>query len=237
MKQSGTTALLQGAVQDLASRVASALPGGGHAPPADTSAGGGPRGDLELAAARLLGADLVLPSVLQRTAPAEDLLALLRRTLDAFPPRPRAAPTVLWSHWGMRRALRLVDVSAPGPDESRAQPGVDWIADAPWPLLTHQLAVLAPLALPATLPAEDCAVARVARERTLDVSRGFVRAIRRRDWQQAAGAGRWLAVSEHVPATLGLDAGLDFVELMGGADPRVYLQVRAARLLRARAFV
>lgn len=197
------------------------------------SGDGGPRGDLVLAAARVLGADLVLPDILKGTAPAEDRLALLGRTLDAFPPRPQAAPTVLWSHWGMRRALRLVGASGSGPDESQAEPGVDWIGDAPWPSLTHQLAVLAPLALPAA----DCAVARVARERTLDVARGFVRAIRRRDWQQSAGAGRWLAVSDQVPATLGLDSGLDFVELMGGGDPRVLLQVRAARSMRTRVSV
>ncbi|MFJ2950974.1 hypothetical protein ACIO8H_25530 [Streptomyces sp. NPDC087226] len=35
-----------------------------------------------------------------------------------------------------------------------------------------------------------------------------------------------------VPDTLGPESGLDFVELMGGQDPLVTLQVRAARLTR-----
>ncbi|MBH0245606.1 hypothetical protein I3W98_26440, partial [Streptomyces cavourensis] len=48
---------------------------------------------------------------------------------------------------------------------------------------------------------------------------------------QAAGAGRWLTATGGEPATLGLERGLDFVELMGGHDPRVTLHVRAARLM------
>jgi hypothetical protein len=226
MKQSGTSALLQGAVQDLASSVVSDLDGGGHAPPADTTAGGGSGRDLELAAARVVGADLLLPGLLHRTPLTPDRLALLTETLDAFPPRPQAAPTVQWSHWAMARALRLADASAADRGDGPAEPDTAWLDGVPWPFLTHQLAVLAPLAL-APL---DCAVAQRARERTLDLARGFVRAIRRRDWRQAAGAGRWLAQSENVPDTLGLDTGLDFVQLMGGSDPRVLLQVRAARL-------
>jgi hypothetical protein len=35
-----------------------------------------------------------------------------------------------------------------------------------------------------------------------------------------------------VPSSLGLDAGLEFVEMMGNADPRVALDVRVARILR-----
>ncbi len=72
-----------------------------------------------------------------------------------------------------------------------------------------------------------------ARRRPVDVARGFVRAVRRRDWQQAAGAGRWLTLLDGVPDTLGLEAGLDFVRLMGGGDPRVALQLEAARLMPA----
>lgn len=56
--------------------------------------------------------------------------------------------------------------------------------------------------------------------------------MRRRDWRQAAGAGRWLTLLPGVPDTVGLDTGLDFVELMGGQDPLVALQVQAARRMR-----
>ncbi|MGW3095313.1 hypothetical protein ACWDCC_17930 [Streptomyces sp. NPDC001102] len=234
MKQSGTSALLQDAVLDMASSVASALSGGGHAPEG-TATDGSPPGDLELAAARVLGADLLLPAVLCGIPPTADRLDLVRRTLEAFPPRPEAPPTVRWSHWALRRALRQgSDTSGTAIDDRRPpEPDAAWLDGAPWPFLTHQLAVLASLAL----PGEDCAPARAARVRTLDVARGFVRAVRRRDWLQAAGAGRWLTLLPDVPETLGLAAGLDFVELMGGDDPRVLLQVRAARLTGAGALV
>jgi hypothetical protein len=75
-------------------------------------------------------------------------------------------------------------------------------------------------------------VAGIARRRTVDVARGFVRAVRRRGWLQAAATGRWLTLLDDVPDTLGLDAGLEFVALMGGDDPRVALHLRAARPVR-----
>ncbi|MGC9540571.1 hypothetical protein [Streptomyces sp. UG1] len=231
MDQSGTSALLQGAVQDIASDVVSALRGGDHVRMSGTMAVDDIEGGLSLAAVRVLGADLLLPHVLFPTPPAPEALAVFRRTVEAFPPRPDAAPTVLWSHWAMRRTLRRLDTPLNGPPavETDPQPDAGWLDDAPWQTLTHQLAVLAPLAL----PGEDCAVTRAARRRPVDVARGFVRAVRRRDWQQAAGAGRWLTLLDGVPDTLGLETGLDFVELMGGADPRVALQVQAARVMRA----
>lgn len=108
-----------------------------------------------------------------------------------------------------------------------AEPDAAWLENAPWQSFTHQLSVLAPLAVPAA----PSAVQRAAADRTVDLARGFVRAVRRRDWLQAAGAGRWLAAIGGEPATLGLERGLDFVELMGGHDPRVTLHVRAARLM------
>lgn len=109
------------------------------------------------------------------------------------------------------------------------EPDIAWLEQAGWQALTHQLSVLAPLAVPAA----SSAVNRAAGRRTVDVARGFVRAVRRRDWLQAAGAGRWLATLDGVPDTLGLDAGLDFVQLMAGQDPRVALHLRAARLIRS----
>ncbi|WP_411077435.1 hypothetical protein [Streptomyces sp. cmx-10-25] len=135
--------------------------------------------------------------------------------------------------------------SAPeyGPDHDGGSDGARdaWPAAVPWQQLAHQLALLAPLAVPgdtATAAAHghaalaESAVARVARQRPVDLARGFVRAVRRRDWLQAAAAGRWLAVVDGVPETLGLDSGLDFVLLMGGADPRVDLHVHAAQHFR-----
>ncbi|KUM79149.1 hypothetical protein [Streptomyces curacoi] len=231
MEQSGTSALLQGAVQDLASDVVSALRGGDHVRLSGTGAVDDPEGSLALAAVRVLGADTLLPHVLFPVPPAPEALTAFRATVEAFPPRADAGPTVKWSHWGMSRTLARLDppfTGSPAVQEA-AEPDAGWLDEATWQVLTHQLAVLAPLAV----PGEDCAVARAARRRPVDVARGFVRAVRRRDWQQAAGAGRWLTLLPEVPETLGLEAGLDFVELMGGSDPRVALQVQAARVMRA----
>ncbi|MET9686575.1 hypothetical protein [Streptomyces coeruleorubidus] len=231
MEQSGTSTLLQGAVQDLASGVVSALRGGDHARAAAPAVADG-----EVAAVRVLGADALLPSTLLHTSPLPDELAVFRKAVEAYPPRADAAPTVVWSHWGMRRTLRRLDPSfvdgathVDGTTHGQeAEPDAGELDSASGQSLTHQLAVLAALAL----PGEDCAVARVAARRPLDVARGFVRAVRRREWRQAAGAGRWLTLLDGVPDTLGLETGLDFVELMGGEDPLVALQVQAARLAR-----
>ncbi|WP_217168392.1 hypothetical protein [Streptomyces sp. AC512_CC834] len=240
MEQSSTSALLQGMVLDLASDVVSALRSGDHVRAGSTLTGGGAGEGVARAAVRVLGADTLLPSVLLRVPPDPGQLAVFKDAVAAHPPRDDAAPAVVWSHWAMARALRRTDqplqplqsrqsLTAPLADEPGAEPGADWLDDAGWQVLTHQLAVLAPLAL----PGEECAVTRAARRRPVDVARGFVRAVRRRDWQQAAGAGRWLTLLDGVPQTLGLDAGLDFVRLMGGSDPRVALQLEAARLMPA----
>ncbi|MEU0742630.1 hypothetical protein [Streptomyces sp. NPDC006134] len=235
MEQSGTSSLLQGAVQELATGVASALRGGGHRRMTGDALVAGTEEGIAVAAVRVLGADLLLPHLLFRTPPAPEDLAAFREAVGSYPPRAGVAPTVQWSHWAMRRTLRRLTVSPGGPDADArdAEPDAVWLDDATWQTLTHQLSVLAPLAV----PGEDCAVARAARRRPVDVARGFVRAVRRRDWRQAAGAGRWLSLLDGVPDTLGLEAGLDFVELMGGGDPRVVLQVRAARLMRVEALV
>lgn len=231
MEQSGTSTRLQAAVQDLASGVVSVLRGGGHTRVVLPAATGGEAGDLALAAVRVLGADAMLPSLLLDTPPDPAEVAVFRKAVEAYPPRADAAPTVRWSHWGMARTLRRIDPSfSSGPPD---EPAADWLDEAGWQSLTHQLAVLAPL----SLPGEDCAVSRAAVRRPVDVARGFVRAVRRRDWRQAAGAGRWLTLLPGVPDTLGLESGLDFVELMGGQDPQVALHLQAARLTRTGARV
>jgi hypothetical protein len=232
MEQSGTSTRLAGAVQGLTSELVSALRSGDRfrlAGMVTTADGPETAADPSLAAVRVVGADVVLPSVLLRCAPPEpDGLTVFSKAVHTYPPPAGAPPTSVWSHWAMRRALLRLDASLDGAWDDDAEPDAAWLDDAPWQHLTHQLAVLAPLAL----PGEDCAVARAARRRPLDVARGFVRAVRRRDWLQAAGAGRWLVLLDGVPPTLGLDNGLEFVAQMGGEDARVALQVEAARLMR-----
>ncbi|GAA4788861.1 hypothetical protein [Streptomyces ziwulingensis] len=238
MDQSGTSSLLKDAVRDLATGVASALRSGGHGQVSGDAPALAAADGLAPAAVRVLGADFLLPHTLLGTRPTPTELTLFRQAVEAYPPRADSAPAVLWSHWAMTRTLSRLTPPGPGSTTdsettTAPEPGADWLDAADWRALTHQLAVLAPLAV----PGEENAVSRAARGRPVDVARGFVRAVRRRDWTQAAGAGRWLTVIEGVPDTLGLDAGLDFVELMAGGDPQIDLQVRAARLMLLGALV
>ncbi|MGW7519925.1 hypothetical protein ACWGJ2_30540 [Streptomyces sp. NPDC054796] len=243
MEQSSATSPLAGAVLDLASEVVSALRGGDHSSVVRTTAGIGENDDVGIAAVRVLGADVLLPSTMLRLPPQQDDLAVFQQAVRAFPPGADASAATAWSHWAMRRTLRSLDgaVSAGLPSapvradtaahdamDASDEPDASWLRDTPWQQLTHHLAVLSALAVPSV----DSGVARAAGERPVDVARGFVRAVRRRDWLQAAGAGRWLAVLDGVPATLGLDSGLEFVLHMGGTDPRVALHVQAAQLMR-----
>lgn len=231
MEESDTTTPLAGAVQGLTSELVSALRSGGRfrLVGSVTGSDGAAADGLTLAAVRVVGADAVLPGVLRRTPLEPDDLAVFGKAVHAYPPPADASPTLVWSHWAMQRTLADLDASFDGAPEHGTEPRAAWLEGAPWQVLTHQLAVLAPLALPGT----DCAVARVARTRPVDVARGFVRAVRRRDWLQAAGAGRWLVLLDGVPHTLGLDTGLEFVAQMGCEDPRVALQVEVAQLMRA----
>lgn len=219
-------------MHDLATEVVLALRSGDHLATVCGAAGIDEDNRTGIAAVRVIGADLLLPSVLHGHHPHPGDLAVLHRAVREFPPRPDASDATAWSHWGMRSALdRTAPATAAGQlpptGPGTAEPDAAWLEGAPWQAFTHQLSVLAPLAVPAA----SSAVHRAAAHRVVDLSRGFVRAVRRRNWLQAAGAGRWLAGLEGRPDTLGLDRGLDFVELMGGTDPRVALHVRAARLM------
>ncbi|MFE1434429.1 hypothetical protein ACFW5G_18735 [Streptomyces griseoaurantiacus] len=224
MEESATSTPLQGAVRDLTTAVVSALRSGDHARPYLRTG----QGEAALAAVRVLGADALLPSVLLGTPPAPEDLVTYREALKAYPPPPGAAPASVWSHRAMARTLHRFDPGPPQLPEPAPEPGTEDLRAAPWQTLTHRLAVLAALAVPGA----DCPVTRVARDRPVDVARGFVRAVRRRDWPQAAGAGRWLTLLDGVPDTLGLEAGLRFVHQMADGEPRVTLHLEAARLLR-----
>lgn len=227
-----------------------------------------PGGDgLGPAAVRVLGADALAPYAVERLAapPGADDTAVVRQALADFPPKPDASPVAVWSYRGLIEASHTyLPGNGRGGGSADRWPqapdaGTDWVGDVPWPQLAHQVSLLASLALPgvATGLAERLA------ERTEDLARGFVRAVRRRDWLQAAGVGRWLARLPEVPETLGLDSGLAFVREMSGrggdgqdvpgaseggtggtggnggaggrgADPRVALHVAAARRFHGR---
>ncbi|MFF8831112.1 hypothetical protein [Streptomyces sp. NPDC015131] len=229
MEQPSTPTPLTGAVRELSAHVVSALTGGDHSRLSALPAVTAGDDDLGLAAVRVVGADVLLPSVLHRLPAAAVDLAVCEKAALAHPPGPDASATSRWSHWALTRTLReLGGLTGPPPPPPVPPDSTHALDDLPWQALTHQLSLLAALAVPSA----DSAVARVAARRTVDVARGFARAVRRRGWLQAAGAGRWLCLAGDVPETLGLDAGLEFVALMGGDDPRVALQLHAARLLR-----
>ncbi|KAB2591481.1 hypothetical protein [Streptomyces arboris] len=231
MDQTHASSPLAGAVHDLAAEVVLALRSGDHLATVCGAAGIDEENRTGIAAARVIGADLLLPSVLYGRHAHPGDIAVLDRAVREFPPKPDAPAATAWSHWHMISTLQRMaqppgttGTASPGTYE---EPDAACLEQAPWQSFTHQLSVLAPLAVPAA----PSAVQRAAAARAVDLARGFVRAVRRRDWLQAAGAGRWLAAIGGEPATLGLERGLDFVELMGGHDPRVTLHVRAARLM------
>ncbi|MEV4877604.1 hypothetical protein [Streptomyces cyaneofuscatus] len=228
MDQTHASSPLAGAVHDLATEVVLALRSGDHLATVCGAAGIDEENRTGIAAARVIGADLLLPSVLYGRHPHPGDVAVLDRAVREFPPKPDAPAATAWSHWHMISTLQRM-AQPPGATGAGTfeEPDGAWLEQAPWQSFTHQLSVLAPLAVPAA----PSAVQRAAAARAVDLARGFVRAVRRRDWLQAAGAGRWLAAIGGEPATLGLERGLDFVELMGGHDPRVTLHVRAARLM------
>ena len=149
--------------------------------------------------------------------------SVVRKALAAYPPKPGASEVSRWSYLGLAEASRVYLPGAGG-GWPTPQAGADWVRDDPWPQLAHRASQLAALCLPDLAPE----LAEALAGRTDDLARGFVRAVRRRDWLQAAGLGRWLSRMPAVPGSLGLDSGLVFVRRMSGGDPRVALHLTAA---------
>lgn len=182
---------------------------------------------VAVAAVRVLNADALAPCTLlgQRLDPADE--ALVTAALRCFPPGRNPSPVDEWLHWGL--AQSMADAGGPGLLND-AQPAVDWVMDVPWPVLSHWLGQLAALARPGAVGGLVPAVHR----RAEDLARGCVRALLRRDWPQAAGVCRWLALVGNPLPSLGLAAVLDHLDQMARDDPRTLLQVRIARMLGKR---
>jgi hypothetical protein len=212
---------LPGAVRDLARAVSSALDGAGRD---DVwSPAGGQDDPVTVAAVRVLGADVLAPTTLRGRPPLVDPSSV-EQACTLYEPTPGSTPVTVWSHWGLREALRRT--AGPAGAEPAPQPDAEWLHDLPWQRMAHHLAQLASLAVPGATALHEAAA-----RRPVDLARGFVRAVRRRDWLQAAGAARWLALTPGVPASVGLEKGVEFVARMGGHDARVTLHVTAASLL------
>ncbi|MGP3986425.1 hypothetical protein [Streptomyces sp. 3N207] len=183
---------------------------------------------LSPAAVRVLGADALAPYALDGHPGADGAgsadAAMVRDALTAFPPTGETSAVSAWSYHGLVEASRAFLPTHTTRWPSPPEPGDDWLASDPWPRLSHRVSQLASLALPGLAPELTDRLAG----RTEDLARGFVRAVRRRDWQQSAGLGRWLARLPQTPPTLGLDSGLHFVRQMSD-DPRVAVHVTAAQ--------
>ncbi|CAM04075.1 hypothetical protein A8924_5194 [Saccharopolyspora erythraea NRRL 2338] len=224
MERASTGSRLAEAVQNCALSVVSALRGGHHGGVLEPA---GVPDPVMVGAVRVLGADVLAPRAFLGLAPSATDLDLVRAVALCGLAEGASVP-VAWMHWGLRAALHAADgeraFAAPV-----GEPESAWVATVSWPVLTHRLAQLAALAAPNL----ECTVAAQASTRVPDLARGFARAVRRGDWLQAAGAGRWLAALGGAPASLGLARGMEFVEHFGGAgDARVRLHVQAARLLQ-----
>jgi hypothetical protein len=221
---------LSSVVADVAAGAALALRDGGG--PYALSLVFRPGNALAPAAVRVLGADALAPYALgrgERPSKREDA-QVVREALTTFAPGADASEVSKWSYRGLVEAAHAF-LPADG-DAWPSPPEADnsWTGGDPWPRLAHRASQLAALALPGLVPD----LAEALAERTEDLARGFVRAVRRRDWLQAAGVGRWLAGFPDVPPTLGLERGLAFVGHMSGGDSRVSLNIMAARHVNGR---
>ncbi|MFG2492502.1 hypothetical protein ACGFSD_15820 [Streptomyces caniferus] len=222
---------LSAVIADAATGVALALRGEGD--PYALSAVLRQSDALAPAAIRVLGADALAPYAMDHPgtpAVGGDDAEVVRQALTAYPPGADASEVSVWTYRGLVEASHafLPGDARHWPPPPEAAAG--WVDTDPWPKLSHRVSQLAALALPGLAPG----LAEQLAARTDDLARGFVRAVRRRDWLQAAGLGRWLARLPDVPQTLGLDSGLAFVRQMGSGDPRVTLHVVAARRFHGR---
>ncbi|MFI7099343.1 hypothetical protein ACIBK8_08290 [Streptomyces sp. NPDC050161] len=177
---------------------------------------------VALAAARVLGADVLAPWAFLGMPVSQGDLALAGGAARAFPPDTSSVPST-WTHWGLTAVLHRL---RPGGAPAAVEPEAAWAADGTWQQITHRFAQLASLASPMATALLPAATARAD-----DLSRGFVRAVRRQDWVQAAAVGRWLAAAGCAPESLGLTAGLAMVAQVGADDARAALHVRAAQAL------
>ncbi|MFJ4717397.1 hypothetical protein [Streptomyces sp. NPDC088785] len=193
---------------------------------------------LAAMAVRLLGADALAPFAVDHGPAANETdAALVRQALTDYPPDADSSTVVEWSYHGLAEAAQArlpspaTTATATGaptphhPPSTLPPPDAQWTHSDPWPQLSYRVSQLAALAAPGLAAGLQEHLA----PRTDDLARGFVRAVRRRDWLQAIGIGRWLARLPDVPDSLGLDTGLAFVRHMAGDHPRVALHSAATQ--------
>lgn len=231
-------AVYAAAVEALAERVVRALDGMDDSfrlaeqLPADDELAG-------LAAVRVLGPDALAPYTVGDAMVTPEDAELVAAAFAAFPadgsePGGTAAGLSVSAarDWATGDLLRRLGAGPPLP-ASDAAPWAGWVdghAELGWTAWTGLLAQLAPLVSPGL----DSPIHDRVRRRPLDTARGVTRAVLRRDHLTAARLVRWLVLTGPTgssPAGTGLEPEplLRHLELLGGADPRLRLEIALAR--------
>ena len=196
-----------------------------------------------LAAVRVLGPDALAPyTVGGSTMTAEDA-EVVAAAFAAFPGQPAepltasSGPSVLtlrdWATGRLLHRLGADPVAGHSTSEDAAWAG--WNGTVPpWPAWAALVTQLAPLSSPGL----ESPLHEQARRRVLDTARGVTRAVLRRDHLSAARLVRWLpvpgadAATGSVATELAPEPVLRHLELLGGPDPRLHLEIALARAAR-----
>ncbi|MBK3594970.1 MULTISPECIES: hypothetical protein [Streptomyces] len=207
-----------------------------------------------LGAVRMLGADVLALQMLARLTPSATDVALVREAVQAFPAPPPAEcadteRTVWqWRDWALRNTLAGLGVETTdwegfalpaGTAPDAPVPGMG----GPWPTRAAALVRLSSLALPSLA---GPVAARTAHH-SLDVRRGLVRALLRRDLLSAARLARWLALTDaqadrapalpdtadpvRAAAEVPVGSAVEHIALLAADEPRVQLEIEVTRRL------
>ncbi|MER5635995.1 hypothetical protein ABT095_03450 [Kitasatospora sp. NPDC002227] len=179
-----------------------------------------------LAAAHVLGPDLLAPALLAGRPPDPATTKLAAEAHQVFaaadPAAPPAAALVrAWRGW--TTAGLLARAGHAGPAELPSGPP----DDPAWARWSQPMAQLSPLALPGL----DSPVHLLARQRALDLARGATRAALRRDHRTALRLARWLAWLGPADCPLDLPPLLSHLTLTGDGTPRSALDLALCRAL------
>ncbi|MGA4956310.1 hypothetical protein [Streptomyces lavendulocolor] len=147
-----------------------------------------------LAAVRVLGPDVFAPALLAGRSPGpldREVVAEALRVFPVAPGEPVESMALAEAQAALVTRPHRSD-ARPGPHPAQDTSSME--DDTHWVPFTQLLARMSPLALPGC----ETALAGLARRRALDVSRGVVRAMLRRDHPTAARLARWSALV-HAP--------------------------------------
>ncbi|NEA45294.1 hypothetical protein [Streptomyces sp. SID10815] len=179
----------------------------------------------ELAAARVLGADLFAPQLLHSRRLAADTGRLLREAFRVFPPDPGDALEVGWHDWagGHLAARSGAPVTVAAPERAPT-------ADA-WQRWAAAMARLSALALPGL----DSPVHQAALRDPVALARGAVRAMLRRDCRTAVRLTRWLAWLDGAGVPLPVESRplISRIRQAGDGSARTALDLAVAQRLLA----